>query len=284
MFKKEPSLRIRNSKKVISFKIIRFFGIALCCFGIVFGVYYLIRWQVEREISTEQIISVQESAKIEEVEDTEETEIIESEEPESNPYWDFIKLSMLDVDFEKLKAMNSNTVGWIKVNGTNINYPFVQASDNKYYLKHTFNHSYNSAGWVFLDYRNNNKLTKNKNSIIYAHGRFDGSMFGTLKNTLSSSWQGNINNYVIQISTPEENSMWQIFSAYRVPTTSDYLEVDFSNNEFNNFIERLKSRSVYDFRTVVNQSDKILTLSTCIGSSSERMVVHAKLIKVTPKV
>lgn len=66
----------------------------------------------------------------------------------------------------------------MKVNGTNINYHFVQANDNIYYLTHSFNKSYNAVGWVFLDYRNNN--TNNKNTIIYAHGRTNKTMFGVI--------------------------------------------------------------------------------------------------------
>lgn len=93
-------------------------------------------------------------------------------------------MNMINVNFNDLKKTNPDIVGWIKVNGTNINYPFVQSKDNKYYLTHSFNKSYNSAGWVFLDYRNNN--TNNKNTIIYAHGRTDKTMFGTLKKVLNN--------------------------------------------------------------------------------------------------
>ncbi len=88
-------------------------------------------------------------------------------------------MNMINVNFNDLKKNNPDVAGWLKVNGTNINYPFVQASDNKYYLIHSFNKSYNAAGWVFLDYRNNN--TNNKNTILYAQGRNDKTMFGSLK-------------------------------------------------------------------------------------------------------
>ena len=73
-------------------------------------------------------------------------------------------MNMIDINFNELKNINNDVKGWIKVNGTNINYPFVQSKNNKYYLTHSFDKSYNSAGWLFLDYRNNNK-----NTIIYAH-------------------------------------------------------------------------------------------------------------------
>ena len=165
----------------------------------------------------------------------------------------------------------------MKVNGTNINYPFVQANDNKYYLTHSFNKSYNAAGWVFLDYRNNN--TNNKNTIIYAHGRTVKTMFGTLRKVLNNGWLNNTDNFVIKISTETENSLWQIFSVYHIPTTSDYLKTDFDDDtEYQNFLDMIKNRSSYNFNTSVNSNDNILTLSTCY-SNSDKMVVHAKLIK-----
>ena len=57
------------------------------------------------------------------------------EEKLNNPYWDYIKMNLINVDFAQLKAQNNDTAGSIKVNGTNINYPFVQTTDNSYYLK-----------------------------------------------------------------------------------------------------------------------------------------------------
>ena len=265
-------------------RIIRLVGTVFCICGIIFGAYYIIKWQVERDIAAEQIAVVQETQTTEVADNN--ADIIETDEPKANPYWDFIKMSMMDVDFTDLKKLNSDTIGWIKVEGTNINYPFVQASDNDFYLKHTFNRSYNSAGWVYLDYRNSKNLTNNRNSIIYAHGRYDGSMFGTLKNALNQKWQKNTNNYVVKISTPESNTLWQVFSVYRIPTTNDYIKTDFSgNNEFSAFANILTKRSFYDFQTSISPTDKILTLSTCIGkNNTERMVLHAKLIKVSDKV
>ena len=89
----------------------------------------------------------------------------------------------------------------------------------------------------------------------------------------------NINNYVVKLSTETENTMWQIFSVYHIPVTSDYLQINFYNNsEFKAFTNRLISRSAYNFGTTVSETDNILTLSTCYNES-ERMVMHAKLIK-----
>ena len=125
----------------------------------------------------------------------------------------------------KLENTNKDIVGWIQVNGTNINYPFVQTKDNDYYLNHSFNKDYNQAGWVFLDYRNNVN-SFDKNTIIYAHSRLDKTMFGSLKNLLKSNWYENKNNHIIKLSTKNQNTLWQVFSVYHVPTTSDYLKIN----------------------------------------------------------
>lgn len=246
---------------------------------LIISIFNIVKWKMNSNKTNEEITNIQEEIDVEEVEDTENTEIIEpvEKQPKENPYWDYINMNMINVDFKDLKRTNPDVVGWVKVNGTNINYPFVQANDNKYYLTHSFNKSYNAAGWVFLDYRNNN--TNNKNTIIYAHGRTDKTMFGTLRKILNNGWLNNTNNFVIKISTETENSLWQIFSVYHIPTTSDYLKTNFNDdNEFQDFISMIINRSSHNFNAGVSVNDNILTLSTCYNNS-DKMVVHAKLIK-----
>ena len=247
------------------------------------SIFNIIKWKLDSNKTNEEINNIQKNINVEEVEDTDNTEIVEPVEeiPKENPYWDYIKMNMLNVDFSELKKINNNVKGWIQVNGTNINYPFVQANDNKYYLTHSFDKSWNSAGWLFLDYRNN--YTNNKNTIIYAHGRTDKTMFGSLKKVLSNEWLNNSNNYIIKISTEKENSLWQIFSIYHIPTTSDYLQTNFeSDSEYLDFLNMLLTRSAYNFNTSISSNDNILTLSTCYNNS-DKMVVHAKLIKKEQK-
>ena len=247
------------------------------------SIYNIIKWKLDSNKTNEEINTIQENTNIEEVKDNKGTEIIKQAKkiPKENPYWDYIKMNMIDVNFDNLKKINSDVVGWIKVNGTNINYPFVQSKDNKYYLTHSFSKSYNNAGWVFLDYRNNN--INNRNTIIYAHGRTDKTMFGTLRKVINNGWINNRNNYVIKISTEKENSLWQIFSIYHIPTTNDYLQTEFKDKrEYQRFLNILKNRSNHNFNTSITSNDTILTLSTCYNDS-EKMVVHAKLIKKQKK-
>lgn len=250
----------------------------ICLILLFISIKDIIKWKLDSNKIEHQIKEITEVVEIKETTTTDNTEIIEQIEeiPKSNPYWDYIKMSLIDVNFEELKNINSDTKGWIQVNGTNINYPFVQTKDNKFYLNHSYDKKANGGGWVFLDYRNNEL---SKNTIIYAHGRTDSTMFGSLKNILNNKWLSNKNNHVVKISTENENTIWQVFSVYRIPTTSDYIKTDFnSNKDFQEWVSILLNRSTYNFNTIVNENDKILTLSTCYDDY-DKVVLHAKLIK-----
>lgn len=178
--------------------------------------------------------------------------------------------------FEELLKKNTDTVGYLSVNNTKINYPVVQASTNSYYLNRDFNKRKNSMGWIFMDYRNNAK-DLDKNTIIYGHNIKQGIMFGTLKYALNSSWYKKESNQVITFNTPTKNMKWRIFSIYRIPATEDYLKTEFeSDEEYIEFLNMLKNRSIYNFNVELNESSKILTLSTCF-SHTTRHVVHAVL-------
>lgn len=180
------------------------------------------------------------------------------------------------LNINELKSKNNDTIGWIKVNNTNIDYPFVQSNDNNYYLTHNFNKKKTSAGWVFLDKRNNKNLN-NKNNIIYGHSRKDKSMFGTLKDTLNKKWYKNKDNLIIKITTETKEYNYEIFSIYTIEKENYYLQTVFkTSKEYKTFLNILKERSIYNFNINLENTTSILTLSTCY-KENQRVVVHAKL-------
>ena len=181
--------------------------------------------------------------------------------------------------YNKLFELNNDTIGWLEVKNTKINYPVVQSSDNDYYLNHAFDKTKNGAGWVFVDYRNDMD-TISKNTIIYAHNvRKNSLMFGSLKNVLEDSWNSNLDNLTITFNIKGKTYYWKIFSIYTIPVTNDYLVANFkSDNSFEKYIEKVTTRSIKDFNEDVLINDKILTLSTCYNDSNYRLVVHAKMI------
>lgn len=247
----------------------------------IFSAFKVIEWLSDNNNTDKVIEKINNDVKVDEVKDNDNTEVIDEEptEPEKvSDYFYYITYPLINVDFESLLKTNNETVGWINVNNTNINYPFVQGINNTYYLNHSFDKSYNSAGWVFMDYRNNKEMN-NKNTILYAHGRIDKTMFGSLYKTQYPAWYQNKSNHIIRISTPSVNMSYQIFSVYKIEEESYYIQTDFTSDDvYLEFLNTIKKRSKYDFNVVLNESDKIITLSTC-ANDKERYVVHAKLIK-----
>lgn len=247
----------------------------------IFSAFKVIEWLSDNNNTDKVIEKINSDVKVDEVKDNKNTEVIDEEptEPEKvSDYFYYITYPLINVDFESLLKTNNETVGWINVNNTNINYPFVQGINNTYYLNHSFDKSYNSAGWVFMDYRNNKEMN-NKNTILYAHGRIDKTMFGSLYKTQYPAWYQNKSNHIIRISTPSVNMSYQIFSVYKIEEESYYIQTDFTSDDvYLEFLNIIKKRSKYDFNVVLNESDKIITLSTC-ANDKERYVVHAKLIK-----
>ena len=225
---------------------------------------------------------ITEIVEIEEINVNEEETLINEPDDKEDIYWQYKDVSMINVNINDLQAENNDTIGWIQVLGTNINYPIVQTDDNDYYLKRDFTKKKNKGGWIFLDYRNEiNSLSKN--NIIYGHRRYNKSMFGTLKNVLTNSWQQNTDNHIIKVSTSKFNYLFQVFSVYQTPNETYYLQTDFLNNEaYKDFLNTIKGRSEYNFNTEVNEDTIILTLSTC-HNKEDRLVVHSKLIKATQK-
>ena len=182
------------------------------------------------------------------------------------------------IDFNSLEKENNDTVAYLKVNGTNIDYIIVKGNDNSYYLNHNFGKEYSVAGWIFADYHNKYDGS-DKNLVIYGHNTSDGSMFGTLKDTLSSAWQKNNKNNEILFITRDNTYTYQVFSTYMIEPEDYYINTEFkSDEEYEKFLRTIKSRSNYDYGVDVLISDKILTLSTCSDNGSKRVVLHAKLV------
>ena len=216
----------------------------------------------------------------EEPKEIEDTPIVNEDIDEEVKVEEVEKNDPLTEDYEKLKSINPDTVGWLKVNNTSINYPVVQSNNNQYYLKHTFYKKTNGIGWIYMDYRNSiDQLSDN--TIIYGHNLRKGYlMFTTLEKVLKENWYTNSDNHIIEFNSVNSPMKWQIFSIYISEPTSDYLVTRFSTkNLYQDFLNNIKSKSIYDFGIDITSDDKILTLSTCTEKGTKRLVVHAKLIK-----
>ena len=221
---------------------------------------------------------IKDSKKNEKVFDDIAKDIIIVETQEDNNYENSSEDNKYKIDFESLKQKNSDTVGFVKVNGTDIEHIVVKGKDNDYYLHHNFNKESNSAGWIFANYRNKLDGT-DKNIIVYGHNMRNDTMFGTLKNILNKDWQENEDNRYITFITENENSKYEVFSVYQIEAEDYYMKTDFNSGEFKKYITSMKSRSRYDFNVDLNEDDQILTLSTCANNNKYRVILHAKKIK-----
>lgn len=239
--------------------------------GSIFGYIFYNNYQSEKKVDNikDQI--------------TEVLDTTSEEKPSNNdsPSEENEAVDPLIENYQKLLTINSDTVGWLTVKGTKIDYPVVKTSDNSYYLKRNFNREKDYNGWVFMDYRNNAK-SLDSNTIIYAHNRYySGVMFGTLNNVTKNNWRNNPDNLYITFNSMYEQMTWKVFSIYNIEVTSDYLYTNFNTNEeYQKFINLIKDRSNLKFDTEVTTQDKILTLSTCLDNN-RRLVVHAVLQKET---
>lgn len=228
------------------------------------------------EYLDDKISNIPEEEPTPEIKDNNQNENTTPEEP-SIPNDDTTPKDNRNPIIVALKELNDETVGWLNVPGTNIDYPVVKAKDNAYYLRHNFKKEKDYNGWVFMNYLNSAEML-DKNTIIFAHNRYYSNiMFGTLNKVGKKTWYQNIKNNLITYSDINKEMKWEVFAAYTVPVTDDYLETNFSTDEdFNNFIKMIRSRSVISSDLEIKNTDKILTLSTCADINT-RFVVHAVL-------
>ena len=245
---------------------------------------------IEREENNENIDNNLDNIEQPDNNEEEETDNVEENEEGQNntstyypnDYWDYLSVPFMNVNFNELLAKNPDTVGWIKVEGTKVNYPVVQSNDNDYYLSHAFNKSRNAGGWIFADYRVDFEEF-GKNTIIYGHNMNNKTMFGSIQSMLNKSYLNNSDDYYIKISTPTSNSVWKVFSVYTIAPEVYYLKTNFKSEPYETFINTIKGRSIYDFGISVTTDDKVLTLSTCNNNGTKRLAVHAKMISIEYK-
>ncbi len=195
-----------------------------------------------------------------------------------NPYRIYGKFKLSNVNFSELRNVNSNTVAWLTVDGTNINYPIVQTDNNDYYLNHSFDNSYKTTGWTFMDFRNSSDMTDN-NTIFYGHNLLNKTAFGSIANIFTKNWIKNSSKRII-VLTPTKKYTYLIFSAYYIDPEVYYLQTNFySDVDYKGFLDTISSRNSIAIDNSVTIDDKIITLSTCTEDNKGRKVVHAKMIK-----
>ncbi|MDI6617257.1 MAG: class B sortase [Clostridiales bacterium] len=178
--------------------------------------------------------------------------------------------------FESLLDINKDVVGWIKIAGTKIDYPVVQADNNRFYLNHNVERKKSSHGAIFMDYRNTGD--RDFNTVIYGHSLKDGTMFGSLLNYKDPAFC--LKHKTIEYDSLEQSMKWRIFSVYIFHQGSDFIQVYFdSDEEYARYLNIISRNSIYETGIEVTKGDKILTLVTCSYEFNDaRLVICAKRI------
>lgn len=180
---------------------------------------------------------------------------------------------LLFTNLEKAQNYNKDIHGYMKVEGTNISTVYTYTKEKEYYLNRTIDDNKNIFGWIYLDNRNNINM-ENNNTIFYAHGIPDKTLFADLKKMVDTNWFEN-NEHLIYTSTEENSYLWEIFSIYYTDSSAEYLNTTYKQQ----YINKIIKLSTNNFDVEVNEEDKIITLVTCYDLQGYHLVVHGKLIK-----
>ena len=206
-------------------------------------------------------------------------EVIVEKETDAEGVEEEVTKVAFKVDFDSLLAINEDVIGWIHFDEpATISYPIMQAADNDYYLKHSLEKKYLSAGSIFMDYQNDSDF-KDENTVIYGHNMKNGSMFGQLKKFKNKEFCKS--NPYFYINTVDGREItYQIFAVKLVgDTSSTYDKFYADKDEFQQYLNDIYKNAVYTSSDVsVSTDDRIVTLSTCTGDDSTRLVVFGVVI------
>lgn len=176
-----------------------------------------------------------------------------------------------------LQQQNARIIGWLSLEGTRLDNPVLQATDNDFYLTHNHLDEKSRGGSIFADFRNN--VLQDRHTIFYGHVLRNGTMFGDLAKFSEQSYADNHPTFYYE--TNDKKYALQVFAAYNTTTDHYYIETQFTDETFQTFLQDIESRSAIMMPVDVTIQDKIVTFSTCTTSQNdrERFVVHAKVVE-----
>ncbi len=181
------------------------------------------------------------------------------------------------VDFESLQAINPDVVAWISIEGTNIDYPVVQGTDNNYYLNRLFDGRENGAGSIFMDYRNTPDIM-GKNTVLYGHNLKNSTMFSQITNYKEQSFYDQ--HPTALLITPERNYKIQFVAGYVTDPNGPAWKMEFaSDEEFFLWLENAIAQSTFQSTVQVTPQDRVITFSTCSHEYREARYVLIGILK-----
>lgn len=187
------------------------------------------------------------------------------------------------INFKELSIINPDIVGWLTIEGTNINYPIVQTDNNTYYLKHSFEKKYSNYGAIYMD-ATADKNFNSLNTFIYGHNTSNGTMFGELKKFMKQSFYDEHKN--IFIYTKDKNYKLEVFSVHIDTASSKSYQMNFATmDSYKKYIDLMQDYSVIKTNVDINyETDKIVSLYSCShergNSKLDRYFIHGKIQEV----
>lgn len=227
--------------------------------------------QVKR--AAEETATEQEETDTEDRQETDDSEENDGEEAEP----------VILEKYEELYEANNDMAGWITVEGTNIDYPVMQCSDNEYYLHHDFYGEESVYGCLYV--KAEADLADGTNFIIYGHNMNNGSMFGSLDQYMNEDFYRE--HSTISFDTLYEERTYEIVAVFQSQVYNkgddvfkyyQFYQAD-TQEEFDDFYNNIKNLSLYDTGVEAEFGDVFLTLSTCAYHVEDgRFVVVAKRV------
>ncbi|MFH5837234.1 class B sortase [Proteiniclasticum sp. C24MP] len=197
-------------------------------------------------------------------------EVVPEELPPSFPVGNFTYTQNPD---SALLKINPDYVGWIKIDNTKVDYPIVRGADNDEYLDINFKKEPDVLGSIFMDYRNIG-MGLDRHTIIYGHYTERGYMFGDLNKYLDQDFLAE--NDTFTISTPQGEKNYQIFSIHISPSEGPFLDTQFKDTTYTDFLNMLNNESIMDTETALNKELDLLSLVTCNYAVEDgRLFIHA---------
>lgn len=189
------------------------------------------------------------------------------------------KYPPLEMDLAALKRMNDDFRGWLYYPVLGVDYPVVQAEDNEYYLRRSFEGDYLRAGCLYMDCEASENFD-DRNAFIFGHNMRDGSMFGRFKELTEDTTICDENPY-FYIYTEDYVYTYEIFAYYQVKEDSERYMTFTKDSTYDYYVNWAKENSLYQKDIDLSERNNIMTLSTCYGNSgsSKRLLVHGVLIR-----
>lgn len=182
-----------------------------------------------------------------------------------------------EVYFDALREVNEDVVAWVYIEDTNINYPVVQGEDNRHYLSTMIDGSYNGAGSIFMDYRNQPDLS-DPHTILYGHNMKNKTMFANITNYRNQEYYEA--HPVGMLMTPNGNYQFEVVAAYVADVADPAWQLEFfSEEDALQWLHDAMARSGFITHAEPQLGDRILTLSTCSYEFDDARFVLVGILK-----